>query len=208
MESQQILKLIYRNADRLLKLVNQLLDFRKIDMQGDSLVLSTGDIVPFVRDVAYSFKELSEQKRIHFSFSSVFTSLPMKFDTDKVFKIVSNLLSNAFKFTPENGKVAVRLSTLTKDDSRWIRFTVSNTGSMISAEHIRNIFDRFYKIDMHHAGSGIGLALVKAFVELHGGTISVESDEKQGTVFTGTDLRSVFFGRFFRNLCFRSISLE
>lgn len=68
MESQQILKLIYRNADRLLKLVNQLLDFRKIDMQGDSLVLSTGDIVPFVRDVAYSFKELSEQKRIHFSF--------------------------------------------------------------------------------------------------------------------------------------------
>ena len=70
-------------------------------MQGDSLVLSTGDIVPFVRDVAYSFKELSEQKRIHFSFSSVFTSLPMKFDTDKVFKIVSNLLSNAFKFTPE-----------------------------------------------------------------------------------------------------------
>ena len=184
MESQQILKLIYRNADRLLKLVNQLLDFRKIDMQGDSLVLSTGDIVPFVRDVAYSFKELSEQKRIHFSFSSVFTSLPMKFDTDKVFKIVSNLLSNAFKFTPENGKVAVRLSTLTKDDSRWIRFTVSNTGSMISAEHIRNIFDRFYKIDMHHAGSGIGLALVKAFVELHGGTISVESDEKQGTVFT------------------------
>ena len=184
MESQQILKLIYRNADRLLKLVNQLLDFRKIDMQGDSLVLSTGDIVPFVRDVAYSFKELSEQKRIHFSFSSVFTSLPMKFDTDKVFKIVSNLLSNAFKFTPENGKIAVRLSTLTKDDSRWIRFTVSNTGSMISAEHIRNIFDRFYKIDMHHAGSGIGLALVKAFVELHGGTISVESDEKQGTVFT------------------------
>lgn len=69
---------------------------------------------------------------------------------------------------------------MTKDDSRWIRFTVSNTGSMISAEHIRNIFDRFYKIDMHHAGSGIGLALVKAFVELHGGTISVESDEKQG----------------------------
>lgn len=100
-ETKQILRLIYCNADRLLKLVNQLLDFRKIDVQGDTLVLSTGDIVPFVRDVAYSFKELSEQKHIRFSFSSVFTSLPMRFDTDKVFKIVSNLLSNAFKFTPE-----------------------------------------------------------------------------------------------------------
>ena len=105
-------------------------------------------------------------------------------DVEKLERIYFNLLSNAFKFTPENGKVTVRLSTLTKEDNRWIRFTVSNTGSMISAEHIRNIFDRFYKIDMHHAGSGIGLALVKAFVELHGGTISVESDEKQGTVFT------------------------
>lgn len=61
---------------------------------------------------------------------------------------------------------------------------MANTGSMISAEHIRNVFDRFYKIDMHHTGSGIGLALVKAFVEMHGGMISVESDEKQGTVFT------------------------
>ena len=105
-------------------------------------------------------------------------------DVEKLERIYFNLLSNAFKFTPENGKVTVRLSTLTKEDNRWIRFTVSNTGSMISAEHIRSIFDRFYKIDMHHAGSGIGLALVKAFVELHGGTISVESDEKQGTVFT------------------------
>lgn len=105
-------------------------------------------------------------------------------DVEKLERIYFNLLSNAFKFTPENGKVTVRLSTLIKEDNRWIRFTVSNTGSMISAEHIRNIFDRFYKIDMHHAGSGIGLALVKAFVELHGGTISVESDEKQGTVFT------------------------
>lgn len=105
-------------------------------------------------------------------------------DMEKLERIYFNLLSNAFKFTPENGKITVRLSSLTKEDTRWIRFTVANTGSMISAEHIRSIFDRFYKIDMHHAGSGIGLALVKAFVELHKGTISVESDEKQGTVFT------------------------
>lgn len=132
-----------------------------------------------------SFQTAARKKHIHFSFDNMPDSnYHTQADVEKLERIYFNLLSNAFKFTPENGKVAVRLSTLTKDDSRWIRFTVSNTGSMISAEHIRNIFDRFYKIDMHHAGSGIGLALVKAFVELHGGTISVESDEKQGTVFT------------------------
>ena len=105
-------------------------------------------------------------------------------DMEKLERIYFNLLSNAFKFTPENGKIAVCLSSLMKEEKRWIRFTVANTGSTISAEHIRNVFDRFYKIDMHHAGSGIGLALVKAFVEMHGGMISVESDEKQGTIFT------------------------
>ena len=80
--------------------------------------------------------------------------------------------------------MTVRLFALEKEGQPFFRFTVANTGSLISAEHIRSIFDRFYKIDMHHAGSGIGLALVKAFVEMHGGTIQVESDEKQGTMFT------------------------
>ena len=105
-------------------------------------------------------------------------------DAEKLERIYFNLLANAFKFTPENGKVTVRLATLKKDSVPFFRFTVANTGSLISAEHIRSIFDRFYKIDRHHTGSGIGLALVKAFVEIHGGSISVESDERLGTVFT------------------------
>lgn len=105
-------------------------------------------------------------------------------DAEKLERIYFNLLANAFKFTPENGKVTVRLAALQKDSVPFFRFTVANTGSLISAEHIRSIFDRFYKIDRHHTGSGIGLALVKAFVEIHGGSISVESDERLGTVFT------------------------
>ena len=178
------LQLMYRNAQRLLNLVNQLLDFRKNEMAGLHLTLSEGDIVAYVRNICSSFLMLSEKKHVHLTFFSAVEWLNMSFDEDKVGKIVMNLLSNAFKFTPENGRIAVRLSSLSKEDKRWIRFTVANTGSMISAEHIRNVFDRFYKIDMHHTGSGIGLALVKAFVEMHGGMISVESDEKQGTVFT------------------------
>ena len=192
LESQQILKLIYRNADRLLKLVNQLLDFRKIDMQGDSLVLSTGDIVPFVRDVAYSFKELSEQKRIHFSFSSVFTSLPMKFDTDKVFKIVSNLLSNAFKFTPEGGTISVTLSLrLEKEGENKLVIEVSDSGIGIPADKQGAIFDRFYQVSSPDkgnpvVGTGIGLHLCREFVRMHHGTITVKSEPGAGSTFTVT----------------------
>ena len=184
-DQHRMLLLIQRNVNILLRLVNQILDFRKYENGKMEYTPVSVDILSSFEGWNESFQTAARKKHIHFSFDNMPDSNNhTQADVEKLERIYFNLLSNAFKFTPENGKVAVRLSTLTKDDSRWIRFTVSNTGSMISAEHIRNIFDRFYKIDMHHAGSGIGLALVKAFVELHGGTISVESDEKQGTVFT------------------------
>lgn len=184
-DQHRMLLLIQRNVNILLRLVNQILDFRKYENGKMEYTPVSVDILSSFEGWNESFQTAARKKHIHFSFDNMPDSnYHTQADVEKLERIYFNLLSNAFKFTPENGKVAVRLSTLTKDDSRWIRFTVSNTGSMISAEHIRNIFDRFYKIDMHHAGSGIGLALVKAFVELHGGTISVESDEKQGTVFT------------------------
>lgn len=191
-DNRQILKLIHRNADRLLKLVNQLLDFRKIDVQGDTLVLSTGDIVPFVRDVAYSFKELSEQKQIRFSFSSVFTSLSMRFDTDKVFKIVSNLLSNAFKFTPEGGTITVTLSLRTEDDGRnQLLIEVSDSGIGIPADKQEAIFDRFYQVSSADkgnpvVGTGIGLHLCREFVRMHHGSITVKSELGVGSTFTVT----------------------
>ena len=100
-------------------------------------------------------------------------------------RVYFNLLSNAFKFTPENGTITVTLSTLTKEEGgRYARLVVADTGSGISVQHIRHIFDRFYQMDVNHAGSGIGLALAKAFVELHGGVITVDSVEGKGTVFT------------------------
>ncbi len=184
-DQHRMLMLIQRNVNILLRLVNQILDFRKYENGKMEYTPVPVDILSSFEGWNESFLSAARKKHIHFSFDNMpDTDYHTLADIEKLERIYFNLLSNAFKFTPENGKVTVRLSTLTKEDNRWIRFTVSNTGSMISAEHIRSIFDRFYKIDMHHAGSGIGLALVKAFVELHGGTISVESDEKQGTVFT------------------------
>nr|WP_278716106.1 substrate-binding domain-containing protein [Bacteroides caecimuris] len=184
-DQHRMLLLVQRNVNILLRLVNQILDFRKYENGKMEYTPVPVDILSSFEGWNESFQAAARKKHIHFSFDNIpDTDFRTLADVEKLERIYFNLLSNAFKFTPENGKVSVRLSTLTKEDNRWIRFTVSNTGSMISAEHIRNIFDRFYKIDMHHAGSGIGLALVKAFVELHGGAISVESDEKQGTVFT------------------------
>ncbi|MFR2225781.1 substrate-binding domain-containing protein [Bacteroides xylanisolvens] len=184
-DQHRMLMLIQRNVNILLRLVNQILDFRKYENGKMEYTPVQIDVLSSFEGWNESFLAAARKKHIHFSFDNMpDTDYHTLADMEKLERIYFNLLSNAFKFTPENGKITVRLSSLTKEDTRWIRFTVANTGSMISAEHIRSIFDRFYKIDMHHAGSGIGLALVKAFVELHKGTISVESDEKQGTVFT------------------------
>ena len=184
-DQHRMLMLIQRNVNILLRLVNQILDFRKYENGKMEFTPVSVDILSSFEGWNESFQAAARKKHIHFSFDSMpETDYHTLADMEKLERIYFNLLSNAFKFTPENGKIAVRLSSLNKEDKRWIRFTVANTGSMISAEHIRNVFDRFYKIDMHHAGSGIGLALVKAFVEMHGGTIAVESDEKLGTIFT------------------------
>ena len=184
-DQHRMLMLIQQNVNILLRLVNQILDFRKYENGMMEYTPVPVDILSSFEGWNESFLAAARKKHIHFSFDKMAdTDYHTLADVEKLERIYFNLLSNAFKFTPENGKVTVRLSPLTKEDGRWIRFTVANTGSMISVEHIRNIFDRFYRIDMHHAGSGIGLALVKAFVELHKGTISVESDEKQGTIFT------------------------
>ena len=184
-DQHRMLMLVQRNVSILLRLVNQILDFRKYEngkMEYTPLPL---DLLSCFESWNESFQAAARKKHIHFSFDNMpDTDYHTLGDVEKLERIYFNLLSNAFKFTPENGKVTVRLLAFTKEEQRWLRFTVANTGSLISAEHIRNIFDRFYKIDMHHAGSGIGLALVKAFVELHGGAITVESDERQGTVFT------------------------
>lgn len=185
-EQSNLLQLVKRNVDILLRLVNQILDFRKYENGKLEFVPTTMDLLESLRSWNTSFLSAVRKKHIHFSFQSTAdTTFILKADVEKMERIYFNLMSNALKFTPENGKITVRLSAVEQPGGRsGYRISVANTGNLISAEHIRSIFDRFYKIDMHHAGSGIGLALVKAFVELHGGTVSVESTEKEGTVFT------------------------
>nr|WP_316245006.1 substrate-binding domain-containing protein [Bacteroides salyersiae] len=184
-DQHRLLLLVQRNVNILLRLVNQILDFRKYENGKMEYTPVPVDLLQCLENWNESFQAAARKKHIRFSFDHMpDTNYRIQADVEKLERIYFNLLSNAFKFTPENGKVTVRLFALEKEGQPFFRFTVANTGSLISAEHIRSIFDRFYKIDMHHAGSGIGLALVKAFVEMHGGTIQVESDEKQGTMFT------------------------
>ena len=184
-DRRRMLLLVQRNVQILLRLVNQILDFRKYETGKMEFTPVPFNLLQCFGEWNDSFQAAARRKHIHFSFDSMpgadYHTLA---DAEKMERIYFNLLGNAFKFTPENGKVTVRLSALQKEGTPFFRFTVANTGSLISAEHIRSIFDRFYKIDRHHTGSGIGLALVKAFVEIHGGIIEVESDERQGTVFT------------------------
>lgn len=184
-DQHRLLLLVQRNVNILLRLVNQILDFRKYENGKMEYTPVAIDMLQCFENWNESFLAAARKKHIRFSFDSMpDTDYHTLADVEKLERIYFNLLSNVFKFTPENGKVTVRLSVQEKEGQNFFRFTVANTGSLISAEHICSIFDRFYKIDMHHAGSGIGLALVKAFVEMHGGTIQVESDERQGTVFT------------------------
>lgn len=183
-------QLMHRNARRLLNLVNQLLDFRKLDVQEVKLNLSEGDVVSFLRDVVHSFNDLSEKKHISLSFRSDLEMMETKFDKDKLEKVMFNLLSNAFKFTTSDGKVEVSLSLMekTEDEMKWVAIRVKDSGIGIPPDKQERVFDRFFQSDvpatMVNQGSGIGLSIAKEFVKLHGGVITVESEEGVGSCFT------------------------
>ena len=181
------LQLMYRNAQRLLNLVSQLLDFRKNEMAGLHLTLSEGDIVAYVRSICASFLMLSEKKHVHLTFFSAMESLNMSFDEDKIGKVVMNLLSNAFKFTPDGGRVDVALE-MSKEMSGRLLIKVSDTGVGIRDEDKERIFERFYQVEQEEqerqsTGSGIGLSLVRDFVTLHEGTVRVVDNVGSGSVF-------------------------
>lgn len=179
------LNTIRTNANRLLYLVNQLLDFRKNEMAGLTLHLSEGDIVTSVRSACDSFKELTDRKDISLTVETPEERLYMSYDNDKFTKIMVNLLSNAVKYTPEGGSVTVRLAT----DGKEMRVQVADTGKGIPDEDKKHIFERFYrgsdKTDLN-TGTGIGLSLVHEYVTLHGGKVEVTDNSPAGTVFTVT----------------------
>lgn len=184
---QSELKMVSRNAGDLLQLVNQLLDFRKLEMSGETLSLLNGNIGDFVEMVVLKFNPLAEQKNIHLSFRDESKGLYMFFDRDKVHKIIDNLMSNAFKFTPAGGSVSVILRRKLSDKGiSVIELEVTDTGCGMSQENMKHIFDRFYRVEKEagaHIGSGIGLNLVQEYVKLHKGNLHVTSKEGEGSSF-------------------------
>ena len=191
-EHQLQLLMIRRNGRRLLNLVNQLLDFRKVELGEMKLNLALGDIVKFVEDACASFIDIAEQKHITFLFESEISALKISFDQDKIERVLFNLLSNSFKFTSSGGHVSVFLSWSKNDgelaDNRLLEIVIMDTGIGIPKEKQEKIFDSFFQDNLPESflnhGSGIGLYISREFIKMHNGDIDVESEPGNGSCFT------------------------
>jgi signal transduction histidine kinase/DNA-binding response OmpR family regulator len=180
--------LLQRNAQRLLRLINQLLDLSKLEAGKMELTLVRVDLVSLVRSTLQAFESLATQKQVSLCTESSLESLPMAVDQDKVEKILYNLFSNAIQFTRAGGRVGVELSQGEEAGFPWVELRVEDTGIGIVKAKLPYLFDRFYQADAsdtrEHEGTGIGLALTKELVELHGGRIHIDSQEGEGTIVT------------------------
>ena len=177
------LNIVHKNVNILLRLVNQILDFRKYENGKLELHPTAVNLKTLLLDWSQAFQTLATKKHIHFQIHIAEDNYDMMLDADKMERIYFNLLSNAFKFTPENGTITVHLSIDHSIEPHSLILTISDTGKGMFAEHVKHIFERFYQIDINPVGSGIGLALVKALVDIQQGEISVTSNEGIGTQF-------------------------
>lgn len=188
--AQEYYHMMIRNGDRLLGLVNQLLELSQLESGRLQLEPRAADLTKFVRSVVFSFESWAMRKQIFFQTRFPRDEIIAQFDSDKLEKIVSNLLSNAFKFTPEKGRVTVDMTVVQQGNEQIeLKISVENTGKGIPSEELPHIFDRFYSQPQESVAmqsSGIGLALTKELVELQGGTIQAASEPHQRTVFTFT----------------------
>ena len=180
---------MYRNAKTLLTLINQLLDFRTSESGNMQLRASKNNIVPFIENIKLSFDELASFRNIVYSLEYSKPSLEIWFDKITINKVIYNLLSNSFKFTPKEGNISIKISTTEseKRKGKFLKIDIIDNGIGIPKRKIKYIFNRFYQIgkdDKVHSGSGIGLALTKNLIELHKGEIKVKSSEGKGTQFT------------------------
>ncbi|HAI03142.1 MAG TPA: hybrid sensor histidine kinase/response regulator [Bacteroides sp.] len=180
------LDMVYKNAQELYTLVNQLLDFRKMEMRMEKLHLTAGDLEEFISTLYANFQPFAKEKQLDFRLALSSAHWYMNFDHEKLHRILNNLLSNAFKFTSEGGTVILSLSEEHIEGRLFANITVADTGIGMSAEALEHIFERFYQVqyaDDSKVGSGIGLHLVKEYVQLHEGSIQVESQLGKGAVF-------------------------
>lgn len=176
-EQRNQLEMMLRNAHRLLRLINQLMDLRKIDNEKMKLNAGEFDVIAFIREIKQAFNELAHQKKIEFQLNSNLEKFLLFFDKDKLDKILFNLLSNAFKFTPMSGQIEIGIQRVPhsygQDVRDAIEITIRDTGQGIPEKHLDRIFERFYQAEPQegnvYAGTGIGLPLTKGFVELHKG---------------------------------------
>ena len=185
-EVQKTYLMIYRNAQRILRLINQLMDIRKLDKGQMFMKFRETDMVGFIDDVMLTFDYMARKKKIHFSFEHVMPQLKVWVDMNNFDKILMNIFSNAFKYTPEQGEITVILST-GRDSTRrdplkeYFEITVTDNGIGLDREKIERIFERFYQIDndvtKSNFGTGIGLHLSRSLVELHHGIILAENRE-------------------------------
>lgn len=173
------LGLIQKNANRLLRVINQILDFRKVEGKQEKLAVREIDLVPFVGEIKSYFDSMASVRVISYTFTSSIKQCTLWIDPDLLEKVFFNLLSNAFKFTPEGGSVRIELT----EEGDRVFIQVIDTGSGIRPANLPHLFDRFYTED-RSMGTGIGLHLVKEYIHMHGGEIRVESEPGQRTTFT------------------------
>ena len=173
------LGLIQKNANRLLRVINQILDFRKVEGKQEKLAVREIDLVPFVGEIKSYFDSMGSVRAISYTFTSSMKQCTLWIDPDLLEKVLVNLLSNAFKFTPEGGSVRIELT----EEGDRVFIQVIDTGSGIQPANLPHLFDRFYTED-RSMGTGIGLQLVKEYIHMHGGEIHVKSEPGQRTTFT------------------------
>ena len=173
------LRLIQKNANRLLRVINQILDFRKVEGKQEKLAVREIDLVPFVGEIKSYFDSMASVRVISYTFTSSIKQCTLWIDPDLLERVFFNLLSNAFKFTPEGGSVRIELT----EEGDRVFIQVIDTGSGIRPANLPHLFDRFYTED-RSMGTGIGLHLVKEYIHMHGGEIHVESEPGQRTTFT------------------------
>ena len=186
-DTRSQLNIISKNAGDLLQLVNELLDFRQIETSGAQLRLQSGSIDEFVAYTVAKFNPVTDQKNILTAFHNYAGSLFMLFDRDKLGKVLTNLLSNAYKYTNEGGRVDIDLKRTEVAGQPWVSISVSDTGVGIDEEAQKHVFERFYRAENHGQtaiGSGIGLNVAAEYVKLMGGNIGVESTPGKGSTFT------------------------
>jgi len=199
-ETQRYLNMMHRNSKRMFSLINQLLDFRKLEAGKLRLDYIFGDLVSFLKEETLSFKDFAAERKIELTFESVMEQIYIWYDPDKIEMVLNNLISNAIKFTPESGYIQVKVSLVLKhhqrkrlkgtrieEQSKYVQILVEDTGEGIPKDQLNRIFDRFYSQNnpgsVRIRGTGIGLSLSKDLVNMHGGEMSVQSEPGEGSCF-------------------------